>query len=1212
MKRSVIKILLIALGMLALSGSVQAKGDMVNIGGLEFSADSALVKDERPRLLFRGRDLPKYKARVQGVMKNDYKRFKAFWDKTISKKDYDWKSVERMDGICLGVLYQLSGERRYADVIKKSSVFNKGGLYWSYAFTLDLIMDTLSNGEIKTQIDRFLSYGVQKKFRWGQSTFCLWPAIAFYGADPSRDEEIAKWLVRGVNETRNDIQNLNYWAGNRGGDFNSFSYIGNHTLIRLGAHVTAMSNALDEDVWEVSTWMRHLDSYYIYHFMPWRNSTIHFDNTTGLQFGPRNAFGGDYLLHAAPAHYRDGLYQWWIHNFLVAEDPKAKGWPREGREIQVMSGFWGKLLFYDPEIPERQPEDLPPSRFFPTRGIASMRENWSKDATFVHFRAGALGGLGDHRHNADNNTFTIYKKGILALDTGGTHRLDTNRLKFGLLKGNPHHIAYSPKTLAHNAILVKHEKDKPIAIGGGSLLNNWPAYWSKMRGEKITEKNVANIIAYETSPEFDHVCGDATNNYDPRDVDLFTREMVYVRPNLIFVYDRIDTARDLCHSTFLLHTADKPEINGEEVPDKSIHPDGHYLWQGNVITVTDEEMGGRMFVKMLLPEEREIRLLGGEYHEFETPDGTNHGPTAETYKMPLDSGGIRSSRSLGEGLRGWRIEVEEKDGSRTQRFLNVFQTCDKDVAIMIPCELVSRNDMEGAKVEVDGRTVEVLFNREKSVGGEITIDKDGENVIQRTLSDKIEDHYERWKDHPDYEKWMNDPFLRSVVLGETPDHKQSSEYLVQTAVDIPSKISLKDTIHDDRKTARTILFKEDFEDTGFTSRGWYDNTNLHLSISEHISESMSSAEFHFSQSDKTPLSGNAIRRKFTETDEVYVSYFVKYSANWEGSNKPFHPHEFYLLTNVDEDWTGPSSTHLTAYIEQNEGVSLLSIQDAQNIDESNIGVDLTHVTEKRAVAGCNGDGDCYQAGAAHNNGKQWKADNICFQDEPGKYYKNDWHFVEAYFKLNSISGGKGVADGQLKYWYDGNLIIDHNDVIMRTAQHPDMKFNQFLIGPFIGVGSPVDQTFWIDNLTVATSRAQGSIPSGFTIGLTEEEGLQTAVNTPTQEPELVWLPQGIDLNKHSMGPFTVKVRVDGIDEQEYSSIIPRIKYYIGTGNSYGYFDMIREGDNVWRFDILDPNWYRCRSKSLRYHVKVFDGEDNVITESNWQKELIDSFVQDYN
>lgn len=111
---------------------------------------------------------------------------------------------------------------------------------------------------------------------------------------------------------------------------------------------------------------------------------------------------------------------------------------------------------------------------------------------------------------------------------------------------------------------------------------------------------------------------------------------------------------------------------------------------------------------------------------------------------------------------------------------------------------------------------------------------------------------------------------------------------------------------------------------------------------------------------------------------------------------------------------------------------------------------------------------------------------------------------------------------------------------------------------------------------------------------------------------LVWLPQGIDLTRHTMGPFTVKIRVEGLDKQRHPSIYPRIIYYIGTGSSPGYFDMINEGDNVWRFDIPDPNWNRYRSESLHYQVKVFDEKGNVITKSSWEKELIDSFIQQDN
>jgi len=290
------------------------------------------------------------------------------------------------------------------------------------------------------------------------------------------------------------------------------------------------------------------------------------------------------------------------------------------------------------------------------------------------------------------------------------------------------------------------------------------------------------------------------------------------------------------------------------------------------------------------------------------------------------------------------------------------------------------------------------------------------------------------------------------------------------------------------------LFQENFEDANFTSRGWYDSTNLKLSTAEHYSGN-SSVEYHFLSGATTPeISGGSIRKLFNDTDEVYAGYYVKYSSNWTGSNKNYHPHEFLILTNQNGIWDGPAYTHLTAYVEQNEGTPLLSLQDGQNIDLTKINQDLTNITENRSIAGCNGIPaaentstiSCYPVGSAYRNGKDWRAGQVYFQDVPGPYYKNVWHHVEAYFKLNSISGGKGQPDGIVRYWYDGNLIIERTNIIMRTAVYPNMKFNQFTIGPYIGDGSPVDQTFWVDDLTVATARASGDTtapvaPSGLSV-----------------------------------------------------------------------------------------------------------------------------------
>lgn len=340
-----------------------------------------------------------------------------------------------------------------------------------------------------------------------------------------------------------------------------------------------------------------------------------------------------------------------------------------------------------------------------------------------------------------------------------------------------HNVQYASETIAHNGVLVCRAADDGFwkqygkANAGGEILRRWPAEWDKLRGFTMSDFEIAHrgkILAWETSPDYDAVCGDASRSYSPTTVDSFTRQVVYVRPNLVFVYDRIETAGDGCKTTWLLHTADRPTVDGTETADKRVHPEGHYLWTGSTATVTDEEMGGRMFVRTVLPEKREVRLVGGEGHEFELPDGRNPGPSRETYALSRDSSVIRESRAEGEGLRGWRIEVEDRSGSRSVRFLHVFETTARSQAKMADCQAVSGVNRAGAQVTVGNGTVEVVFNATGGVGGHVTIVRDGKKVVNRDLATKIEDTYERWRGHPDYDKWMTDSARRSVVLGKNP------------------------------------------------------------------------------------------------------------------------------------------------------------------------------------------------------------------------------------------------------------------------------------------------------------------------------------------------------------------------------------------------------------------------------------------------------------
>jgi len=278
----------------------------------------------------------------------------------------------------------------------------------------------------------------------------------------------------------------------------------------------------------------------------------------------------------------------------------------------------------------------------------------------------------------------------------------------------------------------------------------------------------------------------------------------------------------------------------------------------------------------------------------------------------------------------------------------------------------------------------------------------------------------------------------------------------------------------------TLLFQENFEDTNLGSRGWYDNTNVVLSNVEHITGSTSSAQYHFLPGATTPTSGGSERHKFTPSNSFYVSFYVKYSANWIGSGVAYHPHEFYTLSTLDGDYDGPSQNYLDVYVEHNYlngGRPRFEFQDNKSVNYSYGAVpnNLITTTENRSTGGCNGVvesniySECFNFGTYWYNDKQLTGP-VVFQPNPGPGYKNDWNFVEAYFQLNTIVNGVGQADGVAQYWFNGTLIIDRHDILYRTGAHPTLQFNQFIIAPYIGVGSPADQSMFIDNLRVATAR----------------------------------------------------------------------------------------------------------------------------------------------
>ncbi|HST08338.1 MAG TPA: hypothetical protein VLJ83_09200, partial [Gemmatimonadaceae bacterium] len=136
---------------------------------------------------------------------------------------------------------------------------------------------------------------------------------------------------------------------------------------------------------------------------------------------------------------------------------------------------------------------------------------------------------------------------------------------------------------------------------------------------------------------------------------------------------------------------------------------------------------------------------------------------------------------------------------------------------------------------------------------------------------------------------------------------------------------------------------------------------------------------------------------------------------------------------------------------------------------------LVTTTENRSTGGCNGMAESNMYSECFSSGSSWynlksAVGPVVFQPSPGAGYKNDWNFVEAYVQLNTVVNGIGQKDGVMQYWFNGSLVIDRHDVLFRTGQHPNLQLDQLIIAPYIGDGSPVDQSMWVDNLRIATGR----------------------------------------------------------------------------------------------------------------------------------------------
>jgi hypothetical protein len=249
-----------------------------------------------------------------------------------------------------------------------------------------------------------------------------------------------------------------------------------------------------------------------------------------------------------------------------------------------------------------------------------------------------------------------------------------------------------------------------------------------------------------------------------------------------------------------------------------------------------------------------------------------------------------------------------------------------------------------------------------------------------------------------------------------------------------------------------VVFSESFEDPNLLQRGFYDGSKFMISATAPYA-GKGCIEYAWKAGATVPASSSGMRRLFEPSETVAVRFHIRLSKGWGWTGRAYHPHLMHFMTTENGKYHGPAASHLTVYIEPWNGRLRLAAQDIQNKDQPH---GLTQGPLKGGY-----------------NGRTYDSKEVLFDDD-------EWHCVEALFQLNSLDlkADRPNADGIIRGWFDGKLVIDRTDVVLRSTDFPRMKFNQFLLTPYFGPGLlPHEQTMWIDELAVGKERL-GPLPVG--------------------------------------------------------------------------------------------------------------------------------------
>jgi hypothetical protein len=219
------------------------------------------------------------------------------------------------------------------------------------------------------------------------------------------------------------------------------------------------------------------------------------------------------LVSGLAAQAGNGYWQWYVEQL---GGPTAVG------------GYIGFIRGALPKAEATPPDDLPASRVFRGTGQAYLNTSLfdaDKDVQ-VLFKSSPFG-TQSHGYEA-NNSFLLWACGKRLLIRSG----------YRDSYGSEHHRKWMWSTRSVNSITVN----------------------GKGQGKR-TARARGQIVAFKTTPAVDFVVGEAGKAYEPP-LERFTRTIIFVKPELIIVYDRLE-AKEPSIYEYWLHAIKEIDVENQ-------------------------------------------------------------------------------------------------------------------------------------------------------------------------------------------------------------------------------------------------------------------------------------------------------------------------------------------------------------------------------------------------------------------------------------------------------------------------------------------------------------------------------------------------------------------------------------------------------------------------------------------------------------------------